>query len=345
MEPLTLDEASKALGITKAGVYKRVQRGTLPHTKGADGRVYVYLDAGQVVREEMGVGESKADNQSQPRPWWDYAVGASGMLAVLGAMVYVLGLLALWLPIAQSYTQDFATAWYAASLGPTTLVAGLGVKTLFGIPLAALVAWGLTIMVHRYIALSLLSSETLTIADAVLSLTTRRISTRRILYSVWNYVAMSAVTVFLVWLGLAVFGVVGVPSFLPSFSLTGLVVLVVVIVTLTIVGQATEEGEEAFGLRFEEDRVWPRLASHRSLVSFIAQFFLWVFALGTLSAAFTEPALPNIEITSTNTSTNETRGNLLAHTDSFWYLFGQDGELIAIPDKQVKTVQVSPEGE
>jgi hypothetical protein len=341
LKSLTLEEAAKELGITKAGVYKRVQRGTLPHTKGADGRVYVYLDAGQGVRADTCVGESVTDDRSQPRSWWDYAVGASGFLAVLGAMIYVLGLLALLLPIAQSYTHDFATAWYAASLAPTTLVAGLGVKSLFGMPLAALVAWGLTVIGHRFVALSLLSSETLTTVDAFLSLITRRIRTRRIFYSVWNYVTMSAVTVSVVMFWLAVFGVVSLPSFIPSFKLTGFVVLLVVIITLSYVGLATKEGKEAFGLRFEEEEVLPKLASRSSLVKFISLLFLWLFALGTLSAVYTGPALPTIEIT----STYETRGTLLAHTDRFWYLFDQDGELIAIPDDAVKTVQVSPEGE
>jgi excisionase family DNA binding protein len=44
MERLSVSEAAKRLGISQEAVRKRMQRGTLPHTKGLDGRVYVYLD-------------------------------------------------------------------------------------------------------------------------------------------------------------------------------------------------------------------------------------------------------------------------------------------------------------
>ena len=41
---LTLTEAAKILGTTKDAVRMRVRRGTLRSEKGADGRVYVFLD-------------------------------------------------------------------------------------------------------------------------------------------------------------------------------------------------------------------------------------------------------------------------------------------------------------
>jgi excisionase family DNA binding protein len=42
----TVPEAAKVLGIGTDAVRKRVARGTIPHEKDDDGRVYVYLDAG-----------------------------------------------------------------------------------------------------------------------------------------------------------------------------------------------------------------------------------------------------------------------------------------------------------
>jgi excisionase family DNA binding protein len=42
----TVQEAARILGISEGTIRKRVKRGTLPHDKGEDGRVYVYLDTG-----------------------------------------------------------------------------------------------------------------------------------------------------------------------------------------------------------------------------------------------------------------------------------------------------------
>jgi excisionase family DNA binding protein len=46
VDRLTIQEASRRLGISEGAVRKRVTRGTLEHHKDEDGRVYVYLDAG-----------------------------------------------------------------------------------------------------------------------------------------------------------------------------------------------------------------------------------------------------------------------------------------------------------
>jgi hypothetical protein len=40
----------------------------------------------------------------------------SAVVAVTGAAIYALGFVALWVPIARLCTEDFPTAWYAASL-------------------------------------------------------------------------------------------------------------------------------------------------------------------------------------------------------------------------------------
>ncbi len=43
---VTVREAAILLGISEGAVRKRVDRGTIRHDKGTDGRVYVYLPAG-----------------------------------------------------------------------------------------------------------------------------------------------------------------------------------------------------------------------------------------------------------------------------------------------------------
>ena len=45
MDRVTVAEAALRLGVKEQAIRKRIQRGTLAHDKGEDGRVYVYLDA------------------------------------------------------------------------------------------------------------------------------------------------------------------------------------------------------------------------------------------------------------------------------------------------------------
>jgi hypothetical protein len=53
----TVPEAAKFLGIGTDAVRKRIARGTIPHNKDDDGRVYVYLDTGH---DEGHDAEAKA---------------------------------------------------------------------------------------------------------------------------------------------------------------------------------------------------------------------------------------------------------------------------------------------
>ena len=45
LERVTVAEAASRLGVKEQAVRKRIARGTLPHDKADDGRVYVYVDA------------------------------------------------------------------------------------------------------------------------------------------------------------------------------------------------------------------------------------------------------------------------------------------------------------
>jgi hypothetical protein len=133
---LTVSEAAKTLKISEAAVRKRMQRNTLKHSKFSDGRVYVYLDYEESLREHA---ETKPDSGETPeqetRRWWTSIADISALVAVLAAAIYVLGLFTLWVPIYTTYTHDFEAAWHAASLVPRTLVAGLGVRQLLAFPL------------------------------------------------------------------------------------------------------------------------------------------------------------------------------------------------------------------
>jgi hypothetical protein len=58
---VTIQEASRILRVSEGAIRKRVKRGTLPHDKDADGRVYIYLGHG------VGEGaDARVDNVSHP---------------------------------------------------------------------------------------------------------------------------------------------------------------------------------------------------------------------------------------------------------------------------------------
>jgi excisionase family DNA binding protein len=44
---VTIQEAARRLGVKEDAIRKRIQRGTLPHEKTEEGRVFVWLDAAQ----------------------------------------------------------------------------------------------------------------------------------------------------------------------------------------------------------------------------------------------------------------------------------------------------------
>ncbi len=57
MDRLSLKEAAEVLGISEDGVRKRVKRGSIPHDRDEDGKLYVYLDASK-TEPEMSVDAS-----------------------------------------------------------------------------------------------------------------------------------------------------------------------------------------------------------------------------------------------------------------------------------------------
>jgi len=61
---VTIQEAARRLGVSEGAVRKRVTRGTLQHDKEPDGRVYVYLDAGDRRGIDSGQDEGVDPNSN-----------------------------------------------------------------------------------------------------------------------------------------------------------------------------------------------------------------------------------------------------------------------------------------
>jgi hypothetical protein len=59
LDKVTVAEAARRLGVKEQAIRKRIARGTLPHDKGEDGRVYVYI-AAEAEDEEQGT-DTRAD--------------------------------------------------------------------------------------------------------------------------------------------------------------------------------------------------------------------------------------------------------------------------------------------
>jgi hypothetical protein len=58
---VTVQEAARRLGVKDDAIRKRIQRGTLEHDKGEDGRVYVYLELSTVVSRDTRGGVTARD--------------------------------------------------------------------------------------------------------------------------------------------------------------------------------------------------------------------------------------------------------------------------------------------
>src|SRR5215216_7207165 len=64
VDRLTIQEASRRLGISEGAVRKRVTRGTLQYEKEDEGRIYVYLDVGDRQRVDGGQDEGVDPNNN-----------------------------------------------------------------------------------------------------------------------------------------------------------------------------------------------------------------------------------------------------------------------------------------
>jgi hypothetical protein len=63
---MTVEEAARNLGIKEESIRKRVRRGKMRSKKGEDGRLYVYVDNAETVREEPvdGFGDMYIDRSA-----------------------------------------------------------------------------------------------------------------------------------------------------------------------------------------------------------------------------------------------------------------------------------------
>jgi hypothetical protein len=102
MKRVTLEEAARRLGISKDAAYKRAQRGTLAKKRGADGRLYIYLDEKRSENTSTGAIQPGGTNKGNVASLTTLA-NVSAVLAAIGLGIYVLGMLSLLMPIRRFF--------------------------------------------------------------------------------------------------------------------------------------------------------------------------------------------------------------------------------------------------
>jgi excisionase family DNA binding protein len=374
MKKLTLDEAAKELGVKKESVYKRVQRGTLPSTKGRDGRVYVYMDDTKSIKGDANIATSDGGNQNEQRSWWDYAVEVSGLVVLFGALIYALGLVVLLIPIARVHTQDLSTAWHATFLVPRAVVAGLGMRQLVAYPLFAAILvfataiysrrlggeratrYFMFVLIYFYSVWRILTGPSplsqspyiinvlvfhillagfiLLLAWSIYMLVNRRYRSA-IPTAIFILVCVSVD--YLIWSRRLAPSVEALEN--PGVAIATVIDAAIIVTAGMVVWLGGVLAAAKLGPLDPADRIWRKL-----LQQFLVVLSAAIFAAFMLTIP-SKPPLPMVEIDVKDKDKNIV-GRLLTHTDSFWYVFeGQEDQpgrrLTAIPDNEVKTAWVS----
>jgi len=288
--------------------------------------------------------------QSQSRSWLEYVAVSTGVIAVLGVLTYAQGILMLWIPIWRTYSGDASTAWYATSLVPKTVVAGLGIgqlvmsgtkSTIMGI-----IAYLLSSLVPRYsqhrwgnkarpIATWLLVAGFAVYAAWIFASVFREVFSWNLLMSV----AAGVVTAIILPFSIALLASAVLKRWRKrtSAASTQEGLHKGHVDSAAMKGEAPESANdnlERFSLRW----LWPGW----SLILIVSAGF---YVLITFSVVMSDPALPSVEAS----GAKDMKGALLTHTDGFWYIFDVEGEnkgeLVALRDDQVETVTLSSNSE
>lgn len=259
----------------------------------------------------------------------------SALIAVVGGLIYLLGIFAFVFPISRVYTKDFSMTWHATSLVPKTVVAGHGLQQMLIEPLLfisfiVLLTWalGITLINFSYLKGLILDSRA---------------------SRLWSMI--TAIVIILVVLGGLYFFVSGVLGSLTAVAFSaGLILLVLPrwFFTLQNMRGHSDTGSPSSAIRpslggaILSDTTFRR----QMIVSVAIIFFVFFAGNATIVYERGEPPVLPVEITRATIGEGEEeithiRGSFLAHTEGFWYMFDQDDNLIAVPDSEIKKIQIS----
>ena len=233
-------------------------------------------------------------------------------------MVYVVGLLAMWIPAAQA-TQDFALSWYVVSLMPRTTVAGIGVRwslvgshllfVIFLLPLLFLVQWVYGLHQTR----SLVRLHPNTLKASAIDIT---------------------IVVYLSALAWALFHVELISPLVAHVP--GIRYLLLPLIVLYLLSPLVREFLE-FG---SNSRLVKRRVLRRAAVLIIINFVTSTLVISTVG----QVSRPVAELSVKKGFKSGITGELWTHTEGFWYVFDHDNNLCAIPDADVRIVRIWKRG-
>jgi len=83
---VTVQEAARRLGVKDDAIRKRIQRGTLEHHKGQDGRVYVYLEPSSVASRDTQ-GRNAVYGAAQDASYDAFLVGLQDQVRYLRSVL------------------------------------------------------------------------------------------------------------------------------------------------------------------------------------------------------------------------------------------------------------------
>lgn len=257
-----------------------------------------------------------------PSAWWRRLVDLGAFFAVPPAVAYVLGLIAFWMQLSVAYTFSEAwTTWYAAILAPKLLIVGIGIAVIGrAISLAITLAWILLVIAKHRTAKE-------DRPEPQRDLTTAMVY--RILPTMMLLLALDLVLVTFLS-----------QSFNTDFGLRFALIPVVLLYTLFVYFQFRQ------GSGFSHIKAvlsyFPRWSLETPLIAFLLLLVVFTFYPTDVSTpCFTNRPYEEPENARDNSFPTGQQGRLIAHTDGYWYVFDRRGDLLAIPDAERDSVEIS----
>jgi hypothetical protein len=254
----------------------------------------------------------------------------AALITVGGLAIYVVGLAGLAWSIWSRITNDFSTAWYAASLIPRTVVAGQAMRIWMRWPLAITLLWVPATLVWVILAKSDIQSV-LSLIISGLSPTSQR-SLQVVLTTLAGAIGVALMRLLASrlipeWDSASIWS--------RSLAVTSLFFGFALAITASIVASTGIAIDQVFPpeLRVNGDRV----------LLGVAFIFAGGFLIGMPSSASVEPPLPTVRF-SQPSGTDVVYGKLVAHRDGFWHYFNGMLELTSVRDDVVVGVRVGEAG-
>lgn len=254
--------------------------------------------------------------------WWRRLVDLGAFIALPPAAAYVLGLIAFWMQLSVAYTFSEAwTTWYATILAPKLLIVGVGVAVLGrAISLTIALAWILLVIAKYRTAKDKRPDWQADPKTAVVY-------------------KMTPIIMFTLALDLVLVTFLSDP-FNTDFGLRFLLIPVVVLYLLFAYFLFRQ------GAGFDSIKTacahFPRWSFEAPLVAFLLLLVVFTFYPTDVSTpclttrTYEEPAAAQ-----DNSFPITREGRLIAHTDGYWYVFSETGDLVAIPDAERDSMEIS----